>query len=65
MAIKTREFSTETGDKLDIGMLINLFLSSGYVDKLIDIKYQTVALDMHGMYTIRTSALIIYKEVEA
>lgn len=65
MAIKTREFSTETGDKLDIGMLINLFLSSGYVDELIDIKYQTLALDVDGGYIIRTSALIIYKEVEA
>lgn len=62
MAIKTREFSTETGDKCSIDMAINMYLSSGYVDELIDIKYQTVALDMHGMYTIRTSALIIYKE---
>lgn len=65
MAIKTREFLTETGDKLDIGMLINLFLSSGYVDELIDIKYQTLALEVNGGYIIRTSALIIYKEVEA
>lgn len=62
MAIKTREFSTETGDKYDIDTSINLFLSSGYVDELIDIKYQTTALDMHDSYIIRTSALIIYKE---
>lgn len=62
MAIKTREFSTETGDKLDIGMLINLFLSSGYVDELIDIKYQTVAIDVGCKTIVRTSALIIYKE---
>lgn len=61
MAIKTREFSTETGDKLDIGMLINLFLSSGYVDELIDIKYQTAAIDVGGLPIIRTSALMIYK----
>lgn len=61
MAIKTREFSTETGDKLDIGMLINLFLSSGYVDELIDIKYQTTAIDVGGSTIIRTSALMIYK----
>lgn len=62
MAIKTREFSTETGDELDIGMLINLFLSSGYVDELIDIKYQTVAIDVGCETIVRTSALIIYKE---
>ena len=61
MAIKTREFSTETGDKLDIGMLINLFLSSGYVDELIDIKYQTVAIDVGRSTIIRTQALVIYK----
>ena len=61
MAIKTREFSTETGDKLDIGMLINLFLSSGYVDELIDIKYQTAAIDVGGLTIMRTSALMIYK----
>ena len=29
MAIKTREFSTETGDKLDVGMLINNFFVVG------------------------------------
>lgn len=62
MAIKTRELSTETGDELDIGMLINLFLSSGYVDELIDIKYQTVAIDVGCETIVRTSALIIYKE---
>lgn len=61
MAIKTREFSTETGDKVDIAMLINLFLSSGYVEELIDIKYQMVAIDVGDRTIVRTSALIIYK----
>ncbi|MFS9164924.1 sporulation protein Cse60 [Streptococcus salivarius] len=61
MVIKTREFSTETGDKVNIAMLINLFLSSGYVDELIDIKYQTVAIDLGGATIIQTSALVIYK----
>ena len=61
MVIKTREFSTETGDKVDIAMLINLFLSSGYVDELIDIKYQAVVIDIGGASIIRTSALVIYK----
>lgn len=61
MAIKTREFSVETGDKVNIDMLINLFLSSGYVDELIDIKYQAVAIDIGYAAIIRTSALIIYK----
>lgn len=61
MAIRTREFSTETGDKVNIDMLINLFLSSGYVERLIDIKYQTVAIDVGDSTIIRTSALVIYK----
>lgn len=61
MVIKTREFSTETGDKVDIAMLINLFLSSGYVEELIDIKYQMVAIDVGDRTIVRTSALIIYK----
>lgn len=61
MVIKTREFSTETGDKVDIDMLINLFLSSGYVEELIDIKYQMVAIDVGDRTIVRTSALIIYK----
>lgn len=62
MAIKTREFSTETGYEYDIDVLINAFLSSGYVEELIDIKYQTVAIDMGNSTIIRTSALVIYKE---
>ena len=62
MVIKTREFSTETGDKVNVDMLINLFLSSGYVDELIDIKYQTVVIDIGDASIIRTSALVIYKE---
>lgn len=61
MVIKTREFSTETGDKVNIDMLINLFLSSGYVDELIDIKYQAVAIDVGDTTIIRTSVLVIYK----
>ena len=61
MAIKTREFSTETGNKYSIDMAINMYLSSGYVEELIDIKYQTTAIDVGDLTIIRTSALMIYK----
>lgn len=61
MAIKTREFSAETGDRFDIDTSINLFLSSGHVEQLIDIKYQTTAIDIGDSTIIRTSALVIYK----
>jgi hypothetical protein len=61
MAIKTREVYTETGDKCSIDMAINMYLSSGYVEELIDIKYQVVAVDVGDRTIVRTSALIIYK----
>ena len=63
MAIKTREVHTETGDKCSIDMAINMYLSSGYVEELIDIKYQMVAIDVGDRTIVRTSALIIYKGV--
>lgn len=62
MAIKTREVCTETEDKCSIDMIINLYLLSGYVEELIDIKYQTVAIDVGCETIVRTSALIIYKK---
>ena len=61
MAIKTREVYTETGDKYNIDQAINMYLSSVNVEKLIDIKYQTVAIDVGDRTIVRTSALIIYK----
>ena len=61
MAIKTREISTETGDKYSIDMAINMYLSSGDVEELIDIKCQTTAIDVGDSTIIRTSALMIYK----
>lgn len=45
MAIKTREFLTETGDTFGIDVYINQFLMSGYVEQLIDIKYQEDLFD--------------------
>ena len=64
MAIKTQEFRRKTGYRHDIDELINAFLSSGHVDELIDIKYQTIPIDVGATTIVRTSALVIYKEVE-
>ena len=61
MAIKTREFLTETGDTFGIDVYINQFLMSGYVEQLIDIKYQLAVIDVGSSSIIRTSALVIYK----
>lgn len=61
MAIKTREVYTETGDKYSIDTAINMYLSSVNIEVLIDIKYQTVAIDVGDRAIVRTSALIIYK----
>lgn len=61
MTIKTREVYTETGDKCSIDTAINMYLSSVYVEELIDIKYQMVAIDVGNRTIVRTSALIIYK----
>ena len=61
MAIKTREFLTETGDTFGIDVYINQFLMTGYVEQLIDIKYQLAVIDVGSSSIIRTSALVIYK----
>lgn len=53
MAIKTREVYTETGDKCSIDTAINMYLSSGYVEELIDIKYQMVAIDVGDRTIVR------------
>lgn len=64
--VRVIEISTETGYKNGLATLINDTLSElldcGPIE-VIDIKYQTVALDMHGGFVIRSSALIIYKEL--
>ena len=64
MTFKVREVSTETGYEKDITELIDTTLSELSPIELIDIKYQTLALNVGGGYIIRTSALIIYKEVQ-
>lgn len=64
MGIKTREFTRETGYRHDIDELINEFLSLERVDELIDIKYQTIPIDVGATTIVRTSALVIYKEDE-
>ena len=61
MAIKTREFLSETGDTFGVDVYINQFLSSGYVEQLIDIKYQLAVIDVEDSNIIRTQALVIYK----
>lgn len=61
--IRTLEVSTETGYKHGISRLINDTLKELGAIKLIDIKYQTVAIDVGDSTIIRTSALIIYKEL--
>lgn len=65
--IKVVEVSTEKTYRHGIGALVNRTLSElsdvGAIE-VVDIKYQTLALDVDGGYIIRTSALIIYKELD-
>lgn len=61
MAIKTREFWTSIYYDENIDDLINGFVKENSDIEIVDIKYQTVA---SKEYIIRTSALVIYKEVE-
>lgn len=63
--IRVVEVSTEKTYRHGIAALVNRTLSElSDVDaiEVVDIKYQTLALDVDGGYIIRTSALIIYKE---
>lgn len=64
--IRVIEVSTENGYRKGLATLINETLSElldiGAIE-VIDIKYQTIALDVDGGYVIRSSALIIYKEL--
>ena len=61
MAIRTREFWTSIRYDEKIDDLINDFLKENPDIEIVDIKYQTVS---RKEYIIRTSALVIYKEVE-
>lgn len=61
MVIKTREFWTSIYYNENIDDLINEFVKENQDIEIVDIKYQTVA---SKEYSIRTSALVIYKEVE-
>ncbi|WP_455452042.1 hypothetical protein [Streptococcus salivarius] len=65
--IRVVEVSTENGYRKGLATLINEtlleLLDRGPIE-VIDIKYQAVALDMHGGFVIRSSALIIYKELD-
>lgn len=61
MVIKTREFWTSIYYDENIDDLINGFVKENPDIEIVDIKYQTVA---SKEYSIRTSALVIYKEVE-
>lgn len=64
--IRVIEVSTENGYRKGLATLINETLSElldiGAIE-VIGIKYQTIALDVNGGSVIRSSALIIYKEL--
>ena len=64
--IRVIEVSTESGYKKSLATLINETiseLSDICTTEIIDIKYQTIALEVGGGYVIRSSALIIYREL--
>lgn len=61
MTIKTREFWTSIRYNENIDDEINDFVKENPDIEIVDIKYQTVA---SKEYIIRTSALVIYKEVK-
>ncbi len=68
MAIKTREFWTEGrfGEgRFGYGIddKINDFVKEKHYVELIDIKYHALTYEKDGECIIRTSALVIYKEV--
>lgn len=63
MTIKTREFWTDQYNE-NIDELINEFLEEEQNIEVIDIKYQAVTYKGISKHIIRTSASVIYKEVE-